>query len=74
MLRLWPPITQGLLWVKFLLLRLGGCGLLLGGLFGLLLRGMRWLGARTARLARCCCLCLRGHGGPRWRMGSLLSL
>jgi hypothetical protein len=43
---LWLPITWGLLGVKVLLLRLGGCGLLLVGRFGLLLLGMRSLVVR----------------------------
>jgi hypothetical protein len=72
-LLLWLHITWGLLEVKVLLLRLGGCGGRLVGLFGLLLLGMRLWGAWMIRRGKCCCLCLRGLGGRRWLMGSLLS-
>src|SRR5690348_10400538 len=65
---------RGLLGVKFLLLRSGGYVRPLAGLFGLLLLGMRlWEAWMTSRL-KCCCPCLRGRGGRRWLMGSLLSL
>jgi hypothetical protein len=44
-LLLWLRITWGLLGVKVLLLRLGGCGGLLVGLFRLFALGMRLWGA-----------------------------
>lgn len=43
-LRLWRPTMRGLLGMRLSLLRLGGCGSVLGGRFGLLLVGMRLLG------------------------------